>query len=112
MSLSLTLVFDKYRRDHDPIIASNRIKFEGDAVSLREALKPVTLPLPTGVEWLTEDVGLKLFKTDPYDDELTFVSAGLLAQRLNEAAQGAWGKAVAEFVQALPPDSRVVLWWH
>lgn len=113
MSLSLTLVFDKFRRalDNDPIYASNRLKFEGDALRLREALKPVALPLTAGVEWLSEDQGLKLFKTDPYDDDLTFVSAGLLAPRLQDAAQGAWGRAVLAFVQTLPADTRVVLWW-
>ncbi|MHA6823961.1 hypothetical protein ACQUKI_20855 [Ralstonia pseudosolanacearum] len=111
MSLSLTLVFDKYERSHDPVIASNRLKFEGHANHLQEVLQPVTLPLPAGVEWLSEDAGLKLFKTDPYGDELTFVSAGLLAPRLHDTVQGVWGKAVAAFVQALPPETRVVLWW-
>lgn len=112
MSLSRTLAFDQYRHDLDPIIASNRLKFEGDAERRREALKLVTLPLAAGVEWLGDDEGLKLCKTDVYADELTFVSAGLLAPRLQEAAQGPWGRAVVAFVQALPPYRRLVLWWE
>jgi hypothetical protein len=110
MSLSLTLAFDKYRRDNYPIIASNRLAFDGDAERLRDALKPVVLPLPAGVEWY-DDEGLKHYKTDPYGNALTCVSAGLLAPRLQDAAQGPWGHAVLIFVQSLPADTRVALWW-
>ncbi|VVE56786.1 hypothetical protein PAQ31011_05142 [Pandoraea aquatica] len=112
MSLSLTLVFDKYMRAQDPVIASNRLRIDGGEKQLWEVVQPITLPLPHGVEWFDEEVGLKHYTTDKYDVPLTWVPAHLLAPHLRSVAQSDWGRAVAAFVLALPAATRVVLWWH
>jgi len=66
MSLSLTLVFERVTPSHDGIYGFNRLSFGYASESLHDALKPLAVPWPEGVQWLDEEAGLTLRKTDPY----------------------------------------------
>jgi len=112
MSLSLTLVFERHPHLDGPVLASNKLDFGYVDHALLEALKPVSVPLDEGVEWYEDDSGLMLRKTDPYGDSLTFISVALLVPRLEVVAKAPWPMAVVAFLRALPPSTRVVLWWH
>jgi hypothetical protein len=107
MATSLTLIFDRFGQHEDAILASNKLDFGYVDGSFYEALRPVALALPKGIEKNGE-----LETLDAYGNPLTYVSAGLLAPRLAALLQKtAWSDGVTAFVGTLPPDMRVVLDW-
>jgi hypothetical protein len=58
------------------------------------------------------DEGLKKTQTDPYGKTLTYLPARTLAAHLGTTKLDPRDKAVLAFLEALPADTRVVLWWH
>jgi len=112
MSLSLTLVFERFHPSAEPILASNKLSFGYVDATLVDALADVVVPFKDGVEWPDDETGLVLRHTDPYGRPLTYVPAALLGTRLAIAAKAPWSQAVVTFIGALPASTRVVLWWH
>jgi hypothetical protein len=116
MSLDLTLVIDEYGRINGPISSYNRLNFR--TAWMREfesVLQAIVIPLPEGMDWFEEDEDSGLIFVDRWDTPLTYVVAHQFAPLLRAEADRTndhWGMAVAAFVEALPPSTRIVLYWY
>ena len=58
-----------------------------------------------------EDRGIKPRRTDSYGAPLRWVAAGELA-KVKTDETSPWNKAVFAFIQALPPETEIVIYWH
>jgi hypothetical protein len=112
MALNLTLIFDRFSQRGGPILSTNKLAFDYVQASLADELHPFSVPLSEPVHWLEDGSDSSPRKTDMYGDPLHFVSATHLVPKLAVIAKTPWEKAVVAFVGALPPDARVILWWH
>lgn len=75
-------------------------------------LEPLELPQGTRFDWYGDE-GIEELKTDPYGCELTYLRAhDFLKLKLDPENMHPWNLAVIKFIQALPPETPVVLWWH
>lgn len=110
MSLNLTLAFDRYGFD-GPILCYERHRLDYQNDDWFDQIKAEALPLPDGVRWYDDD-GLETATEDCYCESLTFMSAGVIARHLSTRALHGFDAAVLAYVKALPPETRVVLWWH
>jgi len=71
-------------------------------------------PLPEGTEfcWYGDEGLENDVKTDQYDAPLTYVTAEELS-RVKPPPEGSkWNVCVWEFISVLPPDTKILLWWH
>lgn len=77
------------------------------------ALQPQPLPGHWMVVWY-DNTGATTVATDPaFLRPLTYLEAGRFAL-LDPAGLtlSPWNRAILVFLQALPPESPLVLWWH
>lgn len=109
MSISLTLVVDQFRLP-GRVLAYNRLRLELQDYRLFDRIKAEAVPLSEGVSWY-EDEGLKQRSADPYGSPLTVLTAYAVARHLSGVRLYHWDAAVLAFLNALPPETRVVLWW-
>ena len=108
LGIDLTIVPDAYGLP-GRLLAYQRIEVGRD-YSLYDrirAAKPRVLG--RGVDWY-EDGGLRPRTTDPYGDELTFLTAGALVEV--ESGEFWRSKAAWAYLSELPPETVVLLWWH
>lgn len=110
MSVNLTLAFDRHRLN-GALLAHERIGLNWQDYDLFKLIAAEATPITEGVDWY-EDEGIKRRFTDPYGDMLTYVTAHALGRHLSGVRLAGWDAAVLAFINALPPDTRVVLWWH
>jgi hypothetical protein len=104
------LTFDRIRVDRDYRLYSQIAGLRGTA-GYTQVCNPRPIPSNVKVQWY-EDEGIKERKTDPYGSPLTYLTAGeLLAVALPTNASP-WNKGVWAFLKELPPDTRILLWWH
>ena len=70
-------------------------------------------PLPPGASiGHYEDEGLRQETTDPYGTPLTWAPAVALKKLKESERTTPWNKAILAFINALPDETVVVLWWH
>lgn len=112
MSLSLTLAFERYAAGlPGPILCAERHRLDWQNYDAFTLIKSEAIPLTCGVDWYDDD-GIETRHTDPYGNSLTFMTAHTITRHLAWAIlPTAYDKAVLAFVSALPPETRVVLWW-
>jgi hypothetical protein len=117
MSLELTLGLDRLDLvlQTGNFLAFDRLRFRTPGIrTMKDELDPFTIPMPEGAEWYEEEEGLKLRRSDPYGEPLTYILARDLTPIIKKYApesQDPWDVAVAVFVEALAPDTRIVLHW-
>lgn len=115
MSLSLTLIFENapiFGTRNNKVLGYDRMHL-GDVgrdleVIMRDVSTPLGIPL-----WAYGDEGLRLVTEDPYGTPLTFVTAHQLAKAhfTEYIGEPGWKPALKAFVGALPPTTRIILWW-
>lgn len=111
MSISLTLAFDVFRIS-GPILCTTRQALSFSCMQTFWRIANAAIPLPDGVKWF-DDQGLRLYFTDPRGDPLTFINALTLSRLLEtELLLNDFDLATLAYLKAIPPDTRVVLWWH
>lgn len=110
MSTNLTLVFDRYGCERDSLLAFERMRLDWQDYDAFDRLKSDAIPFVNGVDWFGDE-GLEHSTTDDYGFPLTYVSAHTLAQHLSQESLRGWDAAALAFLKALPPDTKVVLWW-
>lgn len=108
MSVNLNLGFDRY--GGDPVLCFERHRLDWTSDGLFERMKLEAIPLPNGADWYC-DQGLEHYKEDPYGDPLTWLTAHTLVRLLSAVPLHGWDMATLAFLKALPPSTRVVLWW-
>jgi hypothetical protein len=90
----------------------NRLKFnnDNDLYDLVKQLPVLPLPHEVDFDWY-EDDGVKKQVIDSKGNSLTFTHAGHF-RKIDLSYYKGWNFAVLTFLQALPPTTPVVLWWH
>lgn len=92
----------------------NRLDFEGkkdkDWLATVCSATPKKLPKRVYVEIYTEG-GLDQVTHDSYDQPLTFVPAGSF-RNFKEGSGSKWNIAILMFLQTIPPETPIVLYWH
>ncbi len=109
MSVNLTLAFDRYGLK-GPILCYERHRLDWQDYEAFDRIAAEAVPLTEGVHWY-EDKGLKEQKEDCYGKPLTFLPAHSIARHLSKAPLRGFDAATLRYINALPPETRVVLWW-
>jgi len=121
MGLDLTLLPLRDPREvgEVSVLAYNRLSFDRDSELFGQitdidgsepTIKPLAIPPQM---WVTtyEDEGLDRTRTDKYGTELTFVYAKELKKLKLPEDVSARNRAIKAFVDALPNDTPIILWW-
>jgi hypothetical protein len=76
--------------------------------------RPKIEPHPCPDDWqiqIYDDDGIRDCKEDCYGTKLTYLFAFEL-KKLDMSDISEWNKAIKAFIDALPDDMKVILWWH
>ena len=109
MSYCLTLGIIKNDRNAE-LVVYDRLRVDTQDEELFEQIRALATPLGMDVYWWSED-GAGDVSTDAYDFPLTFITAFRLAALLG-SMDHPWDAALKAFLVALPPATRVVLFWN
>ena len=93
------------------VMTYDRLRVDTQDEDLFELIRAAATPLGAGVYWWSDD-GCKRLSTDAYDFPLTFVTSFQLALLLGDVHLDPWDAALKAFMVALPPATRVVLFWN
>jgi hypothetical protein len=111
MGFDLKVLATHFRERNGEFLTTASLRLDRDA-RLQAQLSAAARPLPEGLKvGHYVDDGLRFETTDGYGKPLTFTTpADLGALRLSpDTCQ--WNRAVVAFLLALPPESRIVLYW-
>lgn len=116
MSLLLTIVLDEnqpgLKQLKMPAYPTTRFNFTGDVNYVETVVKPLGIPLQYGLSWYDDEKGLVTRHTDAYGDPLTSVLAWQLVGHLKNAANRPFQLAAIAYLEALPPNTEVILYWQ
>jgi hypothetical protein len=116
MGIDLKVMASHFRERQGECLASASLRFERDSRLLAQ-LTPDANPClvqflpPTLKLGHYEDEGLLWSITDRYGTPLTFTTPTELRRLQVPDDLAPWNRAVLTFLLALPPDSRIVLYW-
>lgn len=113
MSLNLTLIPEQFRyQPGDELLAYIRLNLTLQNSDLFRRIEAEASPFGDSVLWY-DDEGLETRTADQYDTPLTWIPAPRLIEILCDGTVTFRGLDVAiiAFVRAMPPTSRVILWW-
>ena len=112
MGLDLTL--SPITLSGTPWLAYDRLRLSRN-YELFDAIKALPsneLPPDTTVEWY-EDNGIERQTADMYGEPLRYIQAGEFRNLVFDCRKTEqWNVAVIRFLQELPRETPVVLWWH
>lgn len=111
MSLDLTLIIDRWDFNRETLYGFVRIPLDHQDRNLYEHIAEQAIPLSQTLANYGDE-GIEYVTTDPYGDKLTYMPAYTLAKHLTTADLKGWDKATLTFLQALPPETKIVLWWN
>jgi len=94
----------------DSPLSYNRLRLDLQDIDAFYRIRSESILLETGVYWYDDD-GIKKTNIDDYGVKLTYISSHTLAKHLSGVHLTGWDAAVLEFLNALPQDTMVVLWW-
>lgn len=112
MGVDLTLIPVRFPPSAGPVFPRTKLDLDQDYELFDRVMELDALPVPRGMYWHDDDVGLRVRRTDPYGGPLKYTSAGELLKVPLPADATAWNRAAWAFLAALPPETEVVLWWH
>lgn len=110
MGTSLILAFDRFAFASEPILCSERHRIDWRDYELFDRIRADAVPLGLGAYWYDVD-GLEEILVDPYGSPLTYLAAGTLARHLKDAPLKGFDAATRAYVEHLPPETKVVLYW-
>lgn len=109
MTQRLTVAIDRYGTD-GPIICYTRHRLDLQDGEVLKRIRDAAVPLHVSVYWY-EDDGLKEHKTDLDGARLTNMAANTLVNLLKGRTLYTFDTALLAYLMAIPPYTRVVLWW-
>ena len=109
MSTNLILAFDRYGTSGH-VLCFERHNLDWRDYEAFDRIKAEAIPMPEGVLWYGDE-GIEDRKDDPYGEPLTWMAAHTLARHLAAQPLRGWDVATLAFLKALPPATKVVLWW-
>lgn len=116
MGIDLKVLASHFREHGGEILATASLRLERDHALFGQlapsAVPCLVSPLPAGLRvGHFEDEGLRWDDADRYGSPLTFTTP-LLLERLRQLEDlTPWNRAILAFLLALPPSSRIVLYW-
>lgn len=111
MGLDLTVCPTPYVNEGGGYLLSTRIDLHRDYELFNQIKALPSLKGWLPVRWY-EDDGLKERTTDPYGNDLKYTTASEFAAVDVPDDATDWNRAAIAFLAALPPETRVYLWWH
>lgn len=116
MGIDLKALASNFREHGGEMLSTASIRFDRDPRLLslfsKDAQPCLVRPLPTGVKvGHYEDDGLKFDEKDRYGQPLTFTTPEQLEPLRHVEDIAEWNRAVLAFLLALPPGTRIVLFW-
>ena len=116
MGIDLKILASNFRERRGEFLATATIRLERDSTLLaswsQNTAPCLVKPLPTGLKiGHYEDEGLRYDETDRSGNPLTFTSPANLRNLRLPADLSPWNRAAVSFLLALPPDTRVILYW-
>lgn len=111
MSVNLTLIPERHALGGPPL-CSQKMRLDLVDRDLWPKIAAEAIPLTEGAMVYEEEQGLKLRFEDDYGTPLTWMPAHSIARLLAPALhESPWDKATLGYLRAIPPGTRVVLWW-
>lgn len=116
MGIDLKVLASSFRERRGEILPTASLRFERDQRILaqldREATPCLVQQLPAGLKVGNyEDDGLTFTDKDRHGRPLTFTTPAEIARIQVPEDIAPWNRAVLAFLQALPSESRIVLYW-
>ncbi|WP_144106820.1 hypothetical protein [Paraburkholderia sp. BCC1886] len=113
MSLSLSLIIDQNRQGlpDGTVQPFTRLRFSGYTRRIEEAVRSIAIVLDAGLDAHDDEKGSVVLTTDNYGSPLCWLSAGTLAPILRDAIYDQSDAAVVAYIEAMPADTRVILYW-
>lgn len=116
MGLDLKVMASNFRERRGEILPTAVLRFDRDGVLFaqlaRDADPCLVHPLPADIRvGCYEDAGLTYEQADRHGRPLTFTTPAdaRLLRVPDDTAD--WNRAILAFLTALPPDTRIVLYW-
>lgn len=116
MGLDLTVLASHFRERRGEMLPTAVLRFDRDAV-LFGLLTATATPclvraLPEGLRVAVyEDEGLRYTEADRFGNRLSYTTAADLQRLAIPDHVIPWNRAILSFLLALPPDTRIVLYW-
>lgn len=111
MSVQLSLIIEQEVFEYTTVLGYNRLALKTRNEHLFKVLEQHSIHLDKPIENY-EDEGIKSRITDCYGKPLKFYHARALAELLNVLPLDPWDRAICVFLSALPPTTRIVLYWN
>lgn len=111
MSVNLTLIFDKF--GSEPILAFTRMRMDWVSDEWYARVRSLSIQLQKPIQYY-DDGGLEDRFDDEYGKPLESIAAYHLKRCMSELPLdelSRWDCAIKCFVDALPDDMRIVLFW-
>jgi hypothetical protein len=116
MGIDLTVMASQFRERDGEMRPTATLRLDRDmrlfGQLAADAAVPLVRPLPDGLKvGCYEDQGLRFVNTDRYGKTLTYTTPGELRQIVVPEDTAGWNRAALAFLLALPPGTRIVLYW-
>jgi hypothetical protein len=116
MGIDLKLLASNFRERRGEFLATATLRLDRDPALLGQfsldAEPRLVHPLPEGLKvGHYEDEGLRWDKVDRYGAPLTFTTPAEVRRLRLPDEMSLWNRAVFAFLEALPADARIVLYW-
>lgn len=116
MGIDLKILASNFRERRGELLATASVRLDRDprllALFSKDAVPCLVQPLPQGLKaGHYEDEGLKFDENDRYGKPLTFTTPGQLKNLPPIDEISDWNRAALAFLLALPPETRIVLYW-
>jgi hypothetical protein len=116
MGVDLEVLASHFRERRGEMLSTARLRFDRDMrllVQLEGQATPCLVhPLPEGLNvGVYQDDGLKFTVTDRTGQPLTYTTPADLLRLQVPDDIAPWNRAILSFLVALPPNTRIVLYW-
>ena len=116
MGIDLKILASNFRERRGELLSTASLRLDRDprlqSLLSKEAVPSIVQPLPEGLKvGHYEDDGLKFSDADRYGQPLTFTTPKLIESLRVVEEMSDWNRAVLAFLFALPPETRIVLFW-
>ncbi len=116
MGIDLKVLASHFRERREEVLATATLRLDRDPRLLSQlavnAEPCLVRPMPAGLKvGHYEDEGLRFSEQDRYGHPLTFTTPAALQSLRIPDDLSPWNHAVLSFLLALPPDTRVILYW-
>jgi hypothetical protein len=116
MGLDLTVMASHFRDRRGEMLPTATLRFDRDdrlfSLLAADGTPCLVQLLPDELKvGIHEDAGLRFVSADRYDRPLTCTTPEDLRRLVVPDDTAAWNRAIVAFLLALPPDTRIVLYW-